>query len=168
MDREITNYDTEGFCKVYRMLRSRCKLLDSSIFKAGVSFCAMESNGVNIIDYIMDIMELKNKLINFKTVFDHCVEKLETKYRQVILLKIYYSKLTVEEMCGILDVKERTLFRRIEQAFNMLADLLNKSKNKDKILQIYDDPFVQGVLEDVRERRKAFKMRNKEIDEQCK
>lgn len=167
MDREITNYDAEGICKIYNSLRKKCALIDKSIYKAGISFSVLDcgSPGSYVFDYISELMEEKNKLINFKIVIDGCIDRLEMEDRQMIMLKIYYAKLTGEEICGILDLKARTMYRRIEQAYKHFAEILNKSKHKERILKVLERPTIKAEIEDVEERRKAFKTREKG---QCK
>ena len=46
-------------------------------------------------------------------------------------------KISMSEICGILNLKERTAFRRIERAYENLAEALNKSKYCDKLYGCY-------------------------------
>lgn len=158
MEREITKYDSEGVCKIYRFLKKKCELIDKSIYKAGISFSVFNcsTSGFYVVDYITDLMEGKNKLINFKLAIDDCITKLKLKDRQMILIKIHYGKLTVEEIGGILKIKQRTVFRHIEKAYEHLAEILNESKYKDKIIRILEDPMLKAEVEDITQRRKSF------------
>ena len=64
----------------------------------------------------------------------------------------------VNEICGILQIKERTTFRRIERAFENLAQALNESKYCSKLVKIIDnEEWIKDIKHDVRERRLSFK-----------
>ena len=77
-----------------------------------------------------------------------------------MFIKIYYN-LQICEICGILNLKERTAFRRIEKAFENLADALNKSKYMSKLCRIIDsEDWIREIKEEVRERRMSFKVRS--------
>lgn len=69
--------------------------------------------------------------------------------------------ISINEICGILGLKERTAFRRIEHAYANLADNLNKSKYSEKLRKIMDEEtWITDVRDEVKERRMAFKNRS--------
>ena len=62
------------------------------------------------------------------------------------------------ELCGILELKERTAFRRIEKAFENLTDALNQSKYSNKLTRIIrNEEWIQNISEEIKERRLAFR-----------
>ena len=64
----------------------------------------------------------------------------------------------MNEICGILELKERTAFRRIEKAFEHLTEALNASKYYYKLTKIIEDEeWIQDIKEEVKERRMAFR-----------
>ena len=66
--------------------------------------------------------------------------------------------ISMAELCGILDLKERTAFRHIERAFYNLTDALNNSKYIEKLIQILESEiWISNIRKEVRERRMAFK-----------
>lgn len=167
MDREITKYDAEGICKIYCKLRKKCELIDKSIYRTGISFSVLDCGnpGLYVFEYISKLMEEKNKLINFKLLIDACIKRLELKDRQMIMVKIYYPKLQIDEIGGIFELKQRTVFRRFEKAFEHFAEIVNKSKYRDKIIKILEEPDNKADIEEIEQRRKAFKSKEKE---ECK
>ena len=66
----------------------------------------------------------------------------------------------MSEICGVLDLKERTAFRRIEKAFENLTDALNNSKYSQKLARIIDgEDWIQDIKSEIKERRLSFKAR---------
>lgn len=69
--------------------------------------------------------------------------------------------ISILELCGILELKERTAFRHIERAFYHLTEALNKSKYIEKLEKILDSEiWISDIREEVRERRMAFKCKS--------
>ena len=64
----------------------------------------------------------------------------------------------MSEICGILELKERTAFRHIEKAFEHLADALNNSKYYVKLVKIINnEEWIQDIKAEVKDRRLAFR-----------
>ena len=60
------------------------------------------------------------------------INRLKNKRNYALEEEMNYN-LSMDEICGILDLKERTAFRRIEHAFSNLADALNNSKHSSRL-----------------------------------
>ena len=102
-------------------------------------------------------MTRKNQLINLKIILDKAIKTLSEKDKKILFIKINYN-LQMNEICGILNLKERTAFRHIEKAFENLADALNNSKYYVKLREILDnEEWILEIKEEVKERRMAFK-----------
>lgn len=64
----------------------------------------------------------------------------------------------MNDICGILELKQRTAFRRIERAFENLTEALNNSKYYNKLVSIMNgEDWIQDIKHTVKERRLAFK-----------
>ena len=62
------------------------------------------------------------------------------------------------EMCELLDLKERTAFRRIESAYDNLAQAINQSKYLNKLEHILlSESWISEIKQDVKDRRMAFR-----------
>lgn len=157
---EITKYDCEGIVSFYHSLNNMCLQIDSSILNMGTaySYNFIDSDAEYVIENILDSIERKNKYINLKIFFDRGMSKLKTKYRQVLLLKTHYQKMSMQEICGILNLKERTLFRRIEKGYEELSEILNADKDKQRFVQLLNNDIkLKKIITDVSQRRKAYK-----------
>ena len=68
--------------------------------------------------------------------------------------------ISMAELCGVLDMKERTAFRWIERAFVDLTDALNNSKYINKLETIIkEESWIKDVYNEVKERRLALKLK---------
>ena len=86
-----------------------------------------------------------------------CGKKLTEKDKQVLFIKMNYN-LSMDEICGILDLKERTAFSRIEHAFSNLANALNNSKYCNRLERIlFNEQWIRDVKESVKEHRLAYR-----------
>lgn len=154
----ITNYDSEAIVKIYRMLSKKCDAIDRFINNHACYFgpCTEEFGASDVCNNIIDLITRKNQLINLKIIVDNAINKLPPKDKKVLLIKMHYS-ISINEICGILNLKERTAFRRIEQAFENLADALNRSKYAEKLERIINnEEWICAIREDVRDRRLAY------------
>ena len=116
-----------------------------------------EFGAVDVCNNILDLMSRKNQLINLKLIVDSAIHKLSEKDKQILFIKMNYN-LSMGEICGILDLKERTAFRRIEHAFLNLADALNCSKYSNRLEKIlFNEQWIKDVKQRVKEHRLAYR-----------
>lgn len=155
----IDIYDCEALVKVYHTLEKKCNVIDKFIHNHAY-YCGPytdEYSAVDVYNDILDLMERKNQLINIKVIIDDAIEKMSVVDKQVLLIKLKYS-ISMNEFCGVLNMKQRTAFRRIERAFENLAEVLNNSKYASKLVQtIRKEDWINAVKQDVKERRMNFK-----------
>ena len=155
----IDIYDSEAIVKIYRLLNKKCEAIDRFINNHALYFGtnSYEFGSLDVCNNILDLMARKNQLINLKIIVDSALKILNDKDKQVLFIKMNYN-LSMEEFCGILELKERTAFRRIEHAFLMLADALNASKYVDKLERIlFKEEWIKDVKNTVKEHRLAYR-----------
>lgn len=156
----IDIYDSEAIVRIYRLLKKKCEAIDKFIQNHALYFgpCSAEYGAVDVCNNIIELMTRKNQLINLKIIVDNAINKLDENDKKILYIKMNYS-ITVAEICGILKLKERTVFRRIERAFSNLADTLNQSKYCDKLTKILNnEEWINDIREEVKERRLAYKV----------
>ena len=155
----IDIYDSEAIVKIYRLLKKKCEAIDRFINNHALHFDSntYEFGSIDVCNNILDLMERKNQLINLKLIVDGAIHTLCEKDKQILFIKMNYS-LSMTEICGILELKERTAFRRIEHAFLNLAEALNKSKYYKRLEKIlFAEQWIQDVRESVKEHRLAYR-----------
>lgn len=160
----IDIYDSEALIKVYRFLKKKCDAIDKFIQNHALYFgpCTAEYGSLDVCNNIIELMTRKNQLINVKIILDNAIKNLDAKDKKVLFIKMNYN-ISMGEFCGILELKERTAFRRIERAFENLTDELNKSKYHDKLAKIIrGEDWIESIKEEVKERRLAFKCKSLE------
>ncbi len=155
----IDIYDSEAIVKVYRLLKKKCEAIDRFINNHALYFGtnSYEFGAIDVCNNILDLMARKNQLINLKLIVDGAIHNLSEKDKKVLFIKMNYN-LSMDEICGILDLKERTAFRRIEHAFLSLAEALNKSKYCSRLERIlFNEQWIKDVKETVKEHRLAYR-----------
>ena len=155
----IDIYDSEALVKIYRLLRKKCEAIDKFIQNHALYFgpCTAEYGALDVCNNIIELMTRKNQLINLKIILDKAIQTLNDKDKKILFIKINYN-LQMNEICGILDLKERTAFRHIEKAFENLAEALNHSKYYLKLEKILNsEEWIMNIKEEVRERRLSFR-----------
>ncbi len=155
----IDIYDSEAIIKIYRLLKKKCEAIDRFINNHALYFGtnSYEFGALDVCNNILDLMARKNQLINLKLIVDSAIHKLTKKDKQVLFIKMNYN-LSMDEICGILDLKERTAFRRIEHAFLNLAAALNNSKYCNRLERIlFNEQWIRDVKETVKEHRLAYR-----------
>lgn len=160
-DKMIDIYDSETLVKVYRMLSKKCEAIDNFIKEHALYFgpSTIEYGAEDVCNNMIDLLTRKNQLINLKIIVDNAVKRLSDNDKKILMIKMHYN-LSMEEICAILELKERTVFRYIERAFLNLSEMLNKSKYCKKLEQIIDqEDWIFSIKQDIRSRRMAFKCR---------
>lgn len=160
----IDIYDSETLIKIYRLLKKKCDAIDKFINNHALYFgpCTVEYGSLDVCNNIIDLMTRKNQLINLKIIIDKAMSSLSEKDKKILYIKMNYN-LQMSEICGILELKERTAFRRLEKAFENFAEALNNSKYKNKLCKILDsEEWIQDFKTEIKERRMAFKLREVE------
>ena len=160
----IDIYDSETLIKIYRLLKKKCDAIDKFINNHALYFgpCTVEYGSLDVCNNIIDLMTRKNQLINLKIIIDKAMSSLSEKDKKILYIKMNYN-LQMSEICGILELKERTAFRRLEKAFENFADALNNSKYRNKLCKILDsEEWIQDFKSEIKERRMAFKLREVE------
>lgn len=155
----IDIYDSEAIVKTYRMLNKKCEAIDKFINNHAFYFGPTTSDygSLDVCNNIIDLIERKNQLINLKVIVDNAIRSLDIDDKKILYIKMKYS-ISISELCGILELKERTAFRHIERAFAHLTDALNNSKYIEKLMRILDSEiWISDIREEIRERRMAFK-----------
>ena len=155
----ISIYDSEAIIKIYNLLGKKCDIIDKFINNHALYFgpCTAEYGAEDVCNNIIELMERKNQLINLKIIVDSALKKLCEEDKKVLYIKMNY-KISMAEICGILSLKERTAFRRIERAYENLANELNNSKYINKLLKLLNgETWITAVRDDVKLRRKAYK-----------
>jgi len=155
----IDIYDSEALVKIYRLLRKKCEAIDKFITNHAVYFgpCTADYSSLDVYNNIIELMTRKNQLINLKIIIDNAIKRLSVDDKKILYLKMNYN-LQINEICGILNLKERTAFRHIERAFENLAKALNESKYCAKLNKIINsEEWIKDVKEEVQSRRMAFR-----------
>ncbi len=155
----IDIYDAEALVKIYRMLEKRCEALDRFIENHAYYFSNScdELGSLDVCNNIIDLMARKNQLINLNMILKKAISTLSDNDKKILYFKMHYT-ISMSEICGIFSLKERTAFRRIERAFQNLADALNASKYVSKLEKIIDsEDWIVKIRNEVKNRRQSYK-----------
>lgn len=155
----IDIYDSETIVKIYTLLEKKCDVIDKFIENHAFYFGSSSDDfgSLDVCNNIIELMNRKNQLINLKIIIDNAFNKLDDKDKKILLIKMNYN-LSISEICGILDVGERTAFRRIENAFSHLADNLNGSKYSDKFKKIIEgEEWIRNIKNQIKNRRESYR-----------
>ncbi len=156
----IDIYDAETLIKIYKSLNKRCDALDKFIENHAYYFSSSceELGSYDVCNNILDLMSRKNQLINLKVIVDRAIATLSEKDKKILYIKMNYS-ISMAEICGIFNLKERTAFRRLERAFENLADAINASKYVGKLEKILNsEEWIINIRDEVKDRRQSYKL----------
>ena len=155
----IDIYDTETLIKAYGLIKKKCEAIDKFINNHALYFgsSGAEYGSLDVFNNIIDLMARKNQLINLKIILDSAISRLSEKDKKILFIKINYN-IQICEICGILELKERTAFRRIERAFENLSDVINHSKYQKKLEEIINnETWIQDMKSAIKERRMSYR-----------
>lgn len=156
----IDIYDSETIIKTYRLLNKKCEAIDKFIENHAFYFgCTSEEYGTaDVCNSILDLIERKNQLINFKLIVDNSLNHLDDEDKKILFVKMNYD-ISMAEICGVLELKERTAFRRIERAILNLTNKLNASKYAYKLEHILNnEEWLSNIKNITKKRRMSYKI----------
>ena len=88
---------------------------------------------------------------------DNAIKNLSENDKKILFIKLNYN-ISMNELCALLNLKERTAFRRVERAFEDMTEQLNQSKYAFKLEQIIaKEDWISKICENVKQRRLAYK-----------
>lgn len=160
----IDIYDAEALIKAYGLIKKKCDAIDKFINNHALYFgsSGAEYGSLDVFNNIIDLMARKNQLINLKIILDTALSRLSDKDKKILFIKINYN-IQICEICGILELKERTAFRRIEKAFENLANVINNSKYQQKLEEVIsNETWIQDMKLAIKERRLSYRSKTAE------
>ncbi len=78
---------------------------------------------------VKDEIELKkNELEKIRINIDRSINAMDNLFYQNIIIKLYYHKMSIKELCNVFDYKEAQMNRHIDKAKKSLNMILNDRK----------------------------------------
>lgn len=127
--------DMKVLVSAYRFIERNCDLIDEFVYKHAVNFGPSPEycSTYDVTNNIIDLMERKNRLINFKLMIDELVNSLSVEERKIIVAKMRYN-LSMVSACKVLQLPSlRTAFRKMKSAMENLTELANNSKYQKRL-----------------------------------
>lgn len=126
--------DVKTIISAYRFIENNCEMIDEFVYKHAINFGPSPEycSTFDVTNNIIDLMERKNRLINFKLMIDELVNSLSVEDRKVIIAKMRYN-LSMVSMCKVLQLPSlRTAFRMMKSAMENLQQAVNNSKYRQR------------------------------------
>lgn len=147
--------DGQALINAYKLLDRTCGAIDDYVIGYAENFGpdpSMDSTE-SITNKMIELIARKNKLINLKIFIENCVQKMPDKFRKILVLKLNY-RCKASVMMQILDLPERTYFRRINQALEIFVDIVNNNKSKFDIDSIFSsEEWIANISDKFREKQ---------------
>ena len=157
MEIQIDKYLVETLMSTYKDIDNTCLAIDRYLLNVGSSTISYNESVTVLYDNLIQQIIRKNKLIKFKEVFMKCVQELKMKDRQVYEALTKLKNTKKKDICFLLNIEQRTFYRRIENLYKNLADLMQKSKDKQLILDVCtNEYFINSKYEPVKRRRQSY------------
>lgn len=114
--------------RLYNRLEDWCNALDRSIRRTAYkySYYVDRPSGSEIYTSIIDYIEKKNIIINFKLTVDRAASRLKPKLFKDYLYLREHERFKIKEVQKEFNCSERTVFRRIDAVCRNLAKRLEE------------------------------------------
>ena len=133
--------DAKVLISAYRFIEKNCDLINEFVYKHAVNFGPSPEfcTTYDVTNNIINLMERKNRLINFKLIMDNIVSELNQNDKPIILAKMRFD-LSTKSFCQIFQIPSvRTAFRRVQTALEHFTMRLNSSPYKEKLEYLLDN-----------------------------
>jgi len=74
-------------------------------------------------DEILSLTDRKITLINIKVIIDKSIARLNDNNKKIIILR-YIDNMSMQDICELMDISDRTYFRRSKQALDAFCNML--------------------------------------------
>ena len=157
MQLEIDKYLIETLISSYRDFDKICCAIDRYLLNVGSYPSCCNDSIMILYDNLIQQMIRKSKLMKVKDALLRNVKGLSFDDRQIFEALVTLKQLKKEDICFLLNIKERTLYRRIESLYKNLAELLIKSKDNQLILEVCrNEYFISAKYLLLKERRQSY------------
>lgn len=151
----IDKYLAETVCMEFGYIDKLCDAIDNYIKNFATSYIG--NNTEYVYENIVRLIKRKNKILRFRNKILHCVGLLKIKDRQIWEALTKLKNLKKEDICLLLDINERTFYRRIEKFYTILAKLLEQQNENNFILDVCNSEcFISSKYYGVKTRRQSY------------
>ena len=133
--------DAKVLISAYRLIEKNCNLIDEFVYNHAINFGPSPEycSTYDVTNNIIDLMERKNRLVNFKLMMDEIVSQLNHQDKMIILAKMRFD-LSMKSLCEVFHMPSvRTAFRRVQSALEHFTMRVNASEYKKKLEYILDN-----------------------------
>ncbi|MBQ7797818.1 MAG: hypothetical protein IJ371_01700 [Clostridia bacterium] len=133
--------DAKVLISAYRFIEKNCDLINEFVYKHAINFGPSPEycSTYDVTNNIINLIERKNRLINFKLIIDELVNSLDNQDKLIILSKMRFN-LSMQSFCQIFDMPSvRTAFRRVQTALEHFLRRANNSPYREKLEYLLDN-----------------------------
>lgn len=149
----------------YTCLERVASAIDKMVLDKGINSAFDNRSTLRQTDRIIRLIQRKKMLINAKIIVENSICKLRDNELNVIVLR-YFDKVKCTDIAELLDVSMRTYFRRLSQAINNMAKILNNQGFTGEVLfsMLGDDPWISRLYDAIYNKEINAKRENFEED----
>ena len=133
--------DAKVLISAYRFIEKNCDLINEFVYKHAVNFGPAPEycSTYDVTNNIINLIERKNRLINFKLIIDELINNLNNEDKLIILAKMRYN-LSMKSFCKMFEMPSaRTAYRRMQTALEHFTIHANNSRYKEKLEYLLDN-----------------------------
>lgn len=137
----------------YNYLKRLCDSLDSLIEKTAVN--SYYSFSLNYHDTTIEtvstkILNYSNRkigYINLKLIIEKALKRMPKQQAKLLILK-FIQKMSIEKTSSLLNISNRSSYRRLEKALSMfMAELVCMGYTCEKLeIEYAQDPFISSII----------------------
>lgn len=136
----------------YKYLGTLCRGFDKEINSLANNSMYIGGNWndrqsvIYISNKILELTQKKMDFINIKVLVEKTLKNINTTYAKLLILK-YIKELNANTVCNLLNMSERTFFRKLNNAVNEFSYALVKiGYSHKKLNTLYsDDLFIKSI-----------------------
>lgn len=154
---------------VQKYLEKVTKAIDSLIYKRALASGYVSSKNLteqgayNVTKNIIDLSERKVNLINLNTICFNALREIDRVSAKILILK-FIDALPSSEIASILEISDRTYFRKLNLAYEDLGKWLLKNKYTD---DYFKEKYInEGWIMDVFYKNIETKNKREELTEE--
>lgn len=99
------------------------------------------------INQVIDLSDRKSKLLNLYVMAQELIKSLDGQFREIALLK-FVKNMDIVSISQRVSLSERSVFRRLNQINEILADYVKNNFNFNNLKRSIDEePWLESMLE---------------------
>ena len=148
----------------YTCLERLSSAIDGMVMATGLHSSYGYNATMTSANHIINLISRKKLLINLKVLIETVIEKMPVNFARILVLK-YFDKVKSQDIAKVMEISNRTYFRRLQQSVDCFSKGLKKEGFSSEIIEkmVENEWWISNVYAEIYQKEVGEKASEKDI-----